>query len=98
MDIHHQNLLPSNIQQVLEIKASSKPIFLNLLAVEMQSYSVYTDLTDYLDEVYEKIASIRDLCTKCFRRWMTDLSWTRESLYGEVEDEEKLGTVKPVFY
>ncbi|KAK3101125.1 hypothetical protein FSP39_001142 [Pinctada imbricata] len=88
MDIHYDNLTPSNKQQVLDIKLSTKPIFLSLLAVEMQAYSVYTDLTDYLDDIYEKVSSLRDLCTKCFHRWTQDLSWMKESLYGEVEVEE----------
>jgi hypothetical protein len=90
---HFDHLNEENVQQVHEMKLSSKPLFLSLLAGEMCCFSVYTGLSDYLEEIGEKISSLRDYCLRCFQRWSREMSWTKENLYGEVDDEELLGRV-----
>nr|XP_022299793.1 uncharacterized protein LOC111108304 isoform X1 [Crassostrea virginica] len=87
---HFDHLSEENIQQVHVIKLSHKPLFMSLLAGEMCCFSVYTGLFDYLEEVGEKISSLRDYCLRCFQRWSREMSWTKENLYGEVDDEDQL--------
>ncbi|XP_022299970.2 tetratricopeptide repeat protein 41-like isoform X2 [Crassostrea virginica] len=87
---HFDHLSEENIQQVHAIKLSHKPLFMSLLAGEMCCFSVYTGLFDYLEEVGEKISSLRDYCLRCFQRWSREMSWTKENLYGEVDDEDLL--------
>ncbi|XP_048741170.2 uncharacterized protein LOC125655060 isoform X3 [Ostrea edulis] len=87
---HFDHLNEENVQQVHDMKLSSKPLFLSLLAGEMCCFSVYTGLFDYLEEVGEKISSLRDYCLRCFQRWSREMSWTKENLYGEVDDDDLL--------
>lgn len=91
---HFDHLNEENIQQVHDIKLSHKPLFMSLLAGEMCCFSVYMGLFDYLEEVGEKISSLRDYCLRCFQRWSREMSWTKENLYGEVDDEDQLGKTK----
>lgn len=87
---HFDHLNEENIQQVHDIKLSHKPLFMSLLAGEMCCFSVYMGLYDYLEEVGEKISSLRDYCLRCFQRWSREMSWNKENLYGEVDDEDQL--------
>lgn len=91
---HFDHLNEENIQQVHDIKLSHKPLFMSLLAGEMCCFSVYMGLFDYLEEVGEKISSLRDYCLRCFQRWSREMSWTKENLYGQVDDEDQLGKTK----
>ncbi|XP_061187631.1 uncharacterized protein LOC133195719 isoform X1 [Saccostrea echinata] len=87
---HFDHLNEENLLQVHDMKLSNKPLFLSLLAGEMCCFSVYTGLFEYLEEIGEKISSLRDYCLRCFQRWSREMSWTKENLYGELDDEDLL--------
>lgn len=87
----HFHLLNKNhYQQINDVKHTKNPLFLTILGNEIESYSVHKNLAEYLDETYDKISSLRDLCVRCFQRWTKEYSWTKESLYGDAEDEDEL--------
>lgn len=88
---HFHMLNKNHYQQINDVKLTKNPLFLTILGNEIESYSVHSNLAEYLDETYDKISSLRDICVRCFQRWTREYSWTKESLYGDVEDEDELG-------
>lgn len=93
MQQHFHLLNKNHYQQINDVKLTKNPLFLNILGNEIESYSVHSNLAEYLDETYDKISSLRDLCVRCFQRWTKEYSWNKESLYGDAEDESELGRV-----
>ncbi|VDI72723.1 Hypothetical predicted protein [Mytilus galloprovincialis] len=90
MQQHFHLLNKNHYQQINDVKLTKNPLFLNILGNEIESYSVHSNLAEYLDETYDKISSLRDLCVRCFQRWTKEYSWNKESLYGDAEDEAEL--------
>lgn len=71
-----------------DMKSTYKPIYLNFLCNELQTFNVYMNLPQYVDDVYDNCANLRELCSKTFQRWTKDYSWQKENLYGDSPDSE----------
>lgn len=92
MQFQFKYLKPADFETVHSLKACNNLLYLNILCNEMQMFNVYTNLTQYLDDVYDNCASLRELCVRCFQRWTKDYSWQKENLYGDVtETDAELG-------
>lgn len=88
MQQHFEHLSHEHLSLINDMKYSNKALYMNILCNELKTYNVFTNLTDFLDIVYDKCQSMRELCILCFQRWTKDYSWKKESLYGEAPDSE----------
>jgi hypothetical protein len=70
---HFHMLNKNHYQQINDVKLTKNPLFLTILGNEIESYSVHSNLAEYLDETYDKISSLRDICVRCFQRWTREL-------------------------
>ncbi|KAK3585946.1 hypothetical protein CHS0354_038488 [Potamilus streckersoni] len=91
MQMHYNHLKQEHISIIFESKLSSRPLFLTLLGNEIASFSVYTDLKAFLESTVEMCSSLRDLFTRCIKRWKKELSWSWEVIPTDGSgDEEEL--------
>ncbi|XP_060075451.1 putative tetratricopeptide repeat protein 41 isoform X2 [Ylistrum balloti] len=88
MQHHFMYLKPVDFENIHSLKACNNLLYLNILCNEMQTFNVHTHLTQYLDDVYDNCASLRELCVHCFQRWTKDYSWQKENLYGDSTELE----------
>ncbi|XP_069142583.1 tetratricopeptide repeat protein 41-like isoform X1 [Argopecten irradians] len=88
MQHHFCYLKPVDFENIHSLKACNNLLYLNILCNEMQEFNVHIHLTQYLDDVYDNCASLREFCIHCFQRWTKDYSWQKENLYGDSTELE----------
>ncbi|KAL3853010.1 hypothetical protein ACJMK2_016596 [Sinanodonta woodiana] len=100
MQMHYNHLKQEHVSIILESKLSSRPLFLTLLGNEIASFSVYTDLKAFLENTVEMCSSLRDLFTRCIKRWKKELSWSWEVIptdgSGDEEELEYMGWIPDI--
>ena len=91
MQTHFDNLTRSHLQTLFDSKLSGRPQFLSVVGTDMCSFTVYTNLDNYIETVREMCTSMRDVYTRCFRRWSQDYSWTYDILSADQTDQDTIG-------
>ena len=79
---HHKSLSANQIQQIVQTKLSDNPMFLTILANELQVFGSHEQLDSYLED-YLQIDNFEELWLKIVERWKKE--------YGCCKKHEKTG-------
>ncbi|XP_067684110.1 tetratricopeptide repeat protein 41-like [Haliotis asinina] len=88
MKQHYSHISKSCLQQILDIKLACRPLFLSVLAAEMQCFHVYMKLEEFIEDNLE-VCSVREFWIKCLQRWTSHYSWQLDSHSTEDDDKKE---------